>query len=166
MTYAESKHRTIRARTLVAGLAAVAVFAFLVPAGANAKNENANKDKGGNAQKEQSSTPQPSDDIGDVIARSIIDSSSRALIEEYFQSHPQPVEALPPGIAKNVARGKPLPPGIAKKSIPAPLQTELRNRDSSVGKIVDALIVGDDVALVDAATGVVVDILVDVVRAQ
>jgi hypothetical protein len=26
-------------------------------------------------------------------------------------------DSLPPGIAKNLARGKPLPPGIAKKTV-------------------------------------------------
>lgn len=166
MTIANLKSSGMSGRALVLGLAALLAGLFAVPYVADAKNENANKGNSRNAKQENVSTPQPSGDVGDVIAKSIIDSSSRALIEEYFHSHPQPVEALPPGIAKNVARGKPLPPGIAKKGIPAPLQTELRSRGSSVGKVVDALIVGDDVALVDAATGVVVDILVDIVRTQ
>jgi len=33
--------------------------------------------------------------------------------------------SLPPGIAKKVARGKPLPPGIAKKSLPVSMLNEL-----------------------------------------
>src|SRR5262245_12550800 len=32
---------------------------------------------------------------------------------------------LPPGIAKNVARGKPLPPGIAKKKVPTTIVRHL-----------------------------------------
>ena len=34
-------------------------------------------------------------------------------------------QALPPGIAKNLARGKPLPPGIAKKTVPASMLGQL-----------------------------------------
>ena len=34
-------------------------------------------------------------------------------------------EALPPGIARNYARGKPLPPGIARKQVPGPLLERL-----------------------------------------
>lgn len=164
MKIAALKSFTGLGRSPVIALGMATALALAAPVGAAAKNDNANK--GGGKANQETAAPETDQTVGDVIAKSIIDSSSRALIEEYFRDHPQPVEALPPGIAKNVARGKPLPPGIAKRSIPDPLQTELRRRDSSVGKIVDALIVGDDVALVDAATGVVVDIIVDIVRAQ
>ncbi len=34
-------------------------------------------------------------------------------------------QALPPGIAKNVVRGKALPPGIAKKTLPASMINDL-----------------------------------------
>ncbi len=34
-------------------------------------------------------------------------------------------DSLPPGIAKNLARGKPLPPGIAKKTVPASMLGQL-----------------------------------------
>lgn len=34
-------------------------------------------------------------------------------------------DSLPPGIAKNLARGKPLPPGIAKKTVPADMLGQL-----------------------------------------
>jgi hypothetical protein len=68
-------------------------------------------------------------------------------------------EALPPGIRKRLARGKPLPPGIAKKVAPQ----ELR---SLVGfpagyELVEA---GVDVLLVEVSTGVVHDILMDIIR--
>lgn len=33
--------------------------------------------------------------------------------------------SLPPGIAKNLARGKPLPPGIAKKMVPSSMLRDL-----------------------------------------
>ena len=42
-------------------------------------------------------------------------------IVQYFQARPVATKRLPPGIAKNLARGKPLPPGIAKKFLPQDL---------------------------------------------
>lgn len=76
------------------------------------------------------------------------------LIRDYFAAHPMQPQGLPPGIAKNVARGKPLPPGIAKKFLPDGLRTQLPLRDGY-----EYTIVGDDVVLIEAATRVVVDIL-------
>jgi hypothetical protein len=69
------------------------------------------------------------------------------------------VEALPPGIRKRLARGKPLPPGIAKKVAPAGLRSRVRLADGY------ALVeVGLDVLLVEVATSIVHDILTDAVR--
>ena len=63
---------------------------------------------------------------------------------------------LPPGIAKNVARGKPLPPGIAKKLSPQMLAT-LPHREGY-----EYAQVGADIVLIEAATRLVVDVLKDV----
>lgn len=83
-----------------------------------------------------------------------------AQIRAYFGSNPQPgVEALPPGIRKNLARGKPLPPGIAKKALPAQLERALPTHDGY-----HRVQVGLDVFLVEVATGVIHDILMDVIR--
>ena len=79
--------------------------------------------------------------------------SERQIIAEFFSTHRQEVEALPPGIAKNLERGKPLPPGIAKRSIPSGLQSQLPTR---VG--VEVSIFGDRIVLLEAS-GLVVDIL-------
>src|SRR6185295_9088527 len=49
--------------------------------------------------------------------------SDRATFRDYFVTHKITARPLPPGIAKNVARGKPLPPGIAKRALPAELVT-------------------------------------------
>ena len=62
-------------------------------------------------------------------------------------------EALPPGIVKKLARGKPLPPGIAKRSLPQDLVVELPERDGF-----EITIFGDRVVLLEAS-GLVVDIL-------
>lgn len=75
------------------------------------------------------------------------------LIKEYFASHTYQAEALPPGIAKNLARGKPLPPGIAKKQLPAPLATELPAREG-----LEISIFGDRIVLLEAS-GLVVDVI-------
>jgi len=79
--------------------------------------------------------------------------AERQIIVEFFRGHPYQVQSLPPGIAKNLARGKPLPPGIAKKHIPAELKARLPTR---VG--VEISIFGDRIVLLEAS-GLVVDIL-------
>ncbi|MEE8495196.1 MAG: anti-virulence regulator CigR family protein [Xanthomonadales bacterium] len=66
---------------------------------------------------------------------------------------------LPSGIAKNLQRGKPLPPGIAKQYLPQGLHEALPTPPSGYERI----IVGGKVLLVEIATGVIHDILTDVV---
>ncbi len=65
---------------------------------------------------------------------------------------------LPPGIAKNLARGKPLPPGIAKRGLPGDLIVRL----PPVPDGYERVIVAGKILLVEIATQVVHDILVDV----
>ena len=65
---------------------------------------------------------------------------------------------LPPGIAKNLARGKPLPPGIAKRGLPNALIVQL----PPVPDGYERVIVAGKILLVEIATQVVHDILVDV----
>jgi len=79
--------------------------------------------------------------------------AERQIIVEFFTSHSYKVQALPPGIAKNLARGKPLPPGIAKKQIPAELKARLTARAG-----VEISIFGDRIVLLEAS-GLVVDVL-------
>ncbi|MDX1390390.1 MAG: anti-virulence regulator CigR family protein [Acidobacteriota bacterium] len=67
--------------------------------------------------------------------------------------------SLPPGIRRNLARGKPLPPGIAKKAAPPALVSTL-----SIPTGYEIVEVGLDVFLVEAATAIVHDILMDVIR--
>lgn len=93
-------------------------------------------------------------DLGDIL----ISAAERALIGEYYRSHAIPVDSLPPGIRKKVARGKPLPPGIAKR-FPDGLRAQLPARPGY-----DYRVVGADVALVQVATGVIVDVVKDILR--
>jgi len=84
----------------------------------------------------------------------------RESIRSYYAAHPQPeMAALPPGIRKKLARGKPLPPGIAKKMAPTDLV-----RAIAVPAGYQVVEVGLDVLLVEVATGIIHDILMDVVR--
>jgi hypothetical protein len=51
-------------------------------------------------------------------------------IRDFYASRPASnVESLPPGIQRNLARGKPLPPGIAKRSAPTELVSLVRVRE-------------------------------------
>ncbi len=70
----------------------------------------------------------------------------------------QKQKRLPPGIAKNLARGKPLPPGIAKQSLPHDLLRALPPvRDGH-----ELIIVAGKILLIEIATQVVRDVLSDV----
>lgn len=94
-------------------------------------------------------------DTGDRLLDVAFTALEVALIQDYFGKYSYRTQSLPPGIAKNLARGKPLPPGIAKKALPGDLRKRLPGRQGY-----DRIIVGNDILLV-AATGVVVDILRD-----
>ncbi|MGK3141953.1 anti-virulence regulator CigR family protein [Pantoea sp. C2G6] len=61
---------------------------------------------------------------------------------------------LPPGIAKNLARGKPLPPGIAKRSLPDSMRRGLPDYPGYEWKIV-----GDNLMLIALSTAVVTTII-------
>jgi len=68
------------------------------------------------------------------------------------------VKPIPPGIRKKLARGKPMPPGIAKTRVPDGLRSGLHL--PSGYELVE---VGLDVLLVEVATQIVHDVLMDVV---
>ena len=68
-------------------------------------------------------------------------------------------KGLPPGIAKNLARGKPLPPGIAKQHLPDGLVHALPAPPRGYERI----IVDGKVLLVEIATQVIHDVLTDIV---
>lgn len=64
---------------------------------------------------------------------------------------------LPPGIRKNLARGKPLPPGIAKKAVPGPMLQGLPRYEGYEWQVC-----GSDLVLVQIATAVIADVLAGV----
>jgi Ni/Co efflux regulator RcnB len=67
--------------------------------------------------------------------------------------------SLPPGIAKNLARGKPLPPGIAKQYLPDSLVSALPAPPRGFERVV----VDGKILLVEVATRVIHDILTDAI---
>lgn len=121
-------------------LALVALLSVALPAAADAREHRSRQEDGA--------------DMGSVL----ISAAERALIGEYYQSHAIPADDLPPGIRKKVARGKPLPPGIAKR-FPNDLTARLPQRPGYEYRTI-----GADVALVEAATGVIVDLVKDALR--
>ena len=62
--------------------------------------------------------------------------------------------SLPPGIRKNLARGKPMPPGIAKKMVPGAMLARLPVHPGYEWRVA-----GSDLILVAIATSVVADVL-------
>jgi hypothetical protein len=81
-------------------------------------------------------------------------------IREFYAARPSSsVEALPPGIRRNLQRGKPMPPGIAKKAVPGELQARVGLADGY-----ELVEVGLDVFLVEVATNIIHDVLMDVIR--
>ena len=70
-----------------------------------------------------------------------------------YQDYWSPAPALPPGIQKNLARGKPLPPGIAKK-LDGRLVGRLPHYDGYEWQQA-----GTDLILVALATGLVYEVL-------
>lgn len=102
-------------------------------------------------------------DAGDAVVEAFITAAEIAIIADWIArngtggfGYPSGGHGLPPGIAKNLARGKPLPPGIAKNYLPQGLLGQLPARPGYEWRYVD-----NDILLVVAGTAVIVDILRD-----
>ena len=84
--------------------------------------------------------------------------NERELLRLLSQYDAPRAEPLPPGIQRQLERGKPLPPGIAQR-FDGPLANQLPRYPGYEWERV-----GADVVLIEAATRVVVDVLVDALR--
>ena len=94
-----------------------------------------------------------------------------SLIRAYYRDHAGPHngnnkgnkngrnKGLPPGIQKNLQRGKQLPPGIAKQALPAGLISQLPPPPKGFERIE----LSGKVLLVEIATQVIHDVLEDIV---
>ncbi|UCC14946.1 MAG: hypothetical protein JSW21_03065 [Gammaproteobacteria bacterium] len=105
-------------------------------------------------------------DVGEVFTQ-----AEKRVLEEYAREHHSEQgkssgrkkngkkgaagrQSLPPGIAKNLQRGKPLPPGLAKNYLPEDLASRLPERKGYERVIVDGRVI-----LIEEATGIVRDVL-------
>lgn len=95
------------------------------------------------------------DDFGGLVRAGISIVDARHLAEGCRMTG---YKSLPPGIQKNLARGKPLPPGIAKKMVPHNMLGRLPAHPGYEWRVA-----GMDLILVSGA-GVVADILAGVFR--
>jgi hypothetical protein len=132
-------------RTLQHTLLISAILALTLAAQSSVaapKNDHPGKQGGGQSSDISANLNGPSIDIGRVR---IVLGENRNLIA--------PTRALPPGIAKNLARGKPLPPGIAK-NFDTRLLGQLPRYDGYEWQQV-----GRDMILVTIATGIIYEVL-------
>jgi len=127
----------------------VAVSFVLSVAPAGAQGSSQVRGRGGGSEAKPSTTTSVT-----VVFRE----SDRVTFHDYFVAHKIVAQPLPPGIAKNVARGKPLPPGIAKRAVPA----QLVALGPKVEKDVSFSIVGEVVVALKG--GVVIDVLAGVFK--
>ena len=92
-----------------------------------------------------------------VVRAGGVNVTAQRTIQAYYADKPKKARALPPGVARKYARGKKLPPGIAKQALPPDLERRLPTQPGHQYVMVDS-----DVLLVAVTTGIVVDILIDV----
>ena len=137
-------------KALVASL--IAVCSLALTAQAAPPHGKGNPHASGNPGKGNSGNG--NDVLGDLVYAGI----TAALAREYALDFGlQGYSTLPPGIRKNLARGKPLPPGIAKKMVPGSLVGRLPRHPGYEWRIA-----GTDLILISVATAVIADILYDV----
>ena len=77
---------------------------------------------------------------------------------DYYRTYPSafgPISALPPGIARQLARGRDLPPGIARRAAPAGLINVL----SPVPDGFSLVVVGDHLVMLHISTNVIYDVI-------
>ena len=111
---------------------------------------------------------------GEVGVQIVFANGDASIIRAYYRDHNAPAtgkmkgkskggkkgaKGLPPGIAKNLRRGKPLPPGIAKQVLPAGLIALLPPPPHGFERVVLA----GKILLVEITTQVIHDVLEDVI---
>ena len=130
-------------------VAAIAVVAA-TPVGAQQNREKAPKAKPAVA--ERAREPE-------VRTRVIFRDTDRTVIRRHAETHRVVVKPLPPGIQKQLARGKPLPPGIAKTRLSPELVRVVPRLEPGYSYV----IVGDNLVVVDRRNNLV-DILANIFR--
>jgi len=116
----------------------------------------AGKGNPGKAKQEDRRDLENAIDLVGLVAAGISVTDARRIAVDYRYTGYKP---LPPGIRKNLARGKPLPPGIAKTRMPSGLIAQL---PIHIGY--EWQIAGIDLILVSLAGHIIADVLHDVFR--
>ena len=123
------------------------------PAKEQKQNKAANKDHGPGG-KHDRDRGRDRDSAEALVSAAIgFDVARRIALDNKYTGY----SALPPGIRKNLARGKPIPPGIAKKAVPGPMLSKLPRYPGYEWQVY-----GSDLVLVATATAVIADVLFDV----
>lgn len=129
---------------------AVVAFGFVIAAfagQADAQGRGRGQDK-----------PKPKAEAKTESVTVVFRDSDHVTFRDYFVTHKIAAQKLPPGIAMNVQRGKPLPPGIAKRALPQDLVVLVPRPAPNV----TYYIVGDRVVALRA--GIVIDVMIDIFR--
>jgi Ni/Co efflux regulator RcnB len=127
---------------------AIALLAVLVATAAVARqNDNANQGAKGRERQR----------VEVVVRAGGVNITAQQTIRAYYADKPKKARALPPGVVRKYARGRRLPPGITKQALPPDLERRL-----PVQAGYQYIAVDTDVLLIAVSTGIVVDILVDV----
>jgi len=141
------EHRAIAATLTAIALILAPCLSFADPGNGKGQASQAHGNPGGgkhNGGKQDRGHGAPVIDRGGVFA-----------ILDGHRGYWNPAPTLPPGIQKNLARGKPLPPGIAKK-LDGRLLGQLPRYDGY-----EWMQAGVDLILVAVATGVIYEVLND-----
>ena len=150
-----------KARLFVASVTCLALALSSVPSLADPGNGNGN----GNGKGSGKGGPQNSQGHGNQGGKNkgssagswdhapVIDRSGVLGVVNGYRDYWSPGPSLPPGIQKNLARGKPLPPGIAKK-LDSRLLGRLPHYDGYEWQQA-----GADLILVAIASGIIYEVL-------
>ena len=150
-----------KSQALIAAVTAVALVvasgaSYADPGNGNGNNKGHGQGKGQGQHSQGQGNPggkKSSSGGGDWHGGPSIDRGDVLGILSGHRSYWSPGPALPPGIQKNLARGKPLPPGIAK-NFDSRLTSRLPHYEGYEWKQI-----GRDVVLVAIASGLIRDIL-------
>ena len=118
------------------------------------KQEKAARNDHGAGKKHDRDRDRNRDSAEALISAAIgFDAARRIALDNRYTGY----SALPPGIRKNLARGKPIPPGIARRAVPGPMLAKLPRYPGY-----EWAVYGSDLVLVATATAVIADVLFDV----
>lgn len=145
-------------KIMIATLVSLSLISSSVLAGSVGKDKPGKMEKKAQKKVRKSKKLKKMDeaDTGSLVLAGITVEAARRLALDYRYTG---YSSLPPGIKKNLARGKPLPPGIARKPVPSGMLSRLPHHAGYEWRVA-----GADLILVAIATGIVADVLTGVFR--